>query len=207
MLPIQNGGYMEQVVMNIEIRTETGKGISRRLRKKGMVPAVVYGKGMDAVPAAVNHKDLATAIAGEGGRNRILTLKGDKALDGKLVIVSDLFRDCLKGTLLHVDLHKINLSEKVKVPVPVSITGASIGVKEGGLLDVVKHNIEVECLPNQIPEHIEVDVTDLKIGDSLHVGDVKVPAELKVLDDPNSTVVNVLGKATEEVAATVSEEE
>jgi large subunit ribosomal protein L25 len=199
---------MEQVVMNIEIRKETGKGISRRLRKNGMVPAVVYGKGMEAVPAVVNHKDLATAIAGEGGRNRILTLKGDKALDGKLVIVSDLLRDCLKGTLLHVDFHKITLSEKVKVPVPVSITGVSVGVKEGGLMDVVMHNIEVECLPNQIPEHIEVDVTDLKIGDSFHVSDLKVLAEIKVLDDPNRTIVNVLGKAIEEVeAATVTEEE
>jgi large subunit ribosomal protein L25 len=198
---------MEQVVMNIEIRKETGKGISRRLRKNGMVPAVVYGKGMEAVPAVVSHKDLATAIAGEGGRNRILTLKGDKALDGKLVIVSDLFRDCLNGALLHVDLHKITLSEKVKVPVPVSITGTSIGVKEGGLLDVVMHNIEVECLPNQIPEHIEVDVTELKIGDSFHVSDVKVPAEIKILDDSNRTVVNVLGKAIEEVVPTEAEEE
>ena len=196
---------MEQVVMNIEVREETGKGISRRLRMKGMVPAIVYGKEMDAVPAVVNEKELAKAIAGEGGRNRILTLKGDKALDGKLVIVSDLFRDCLKGTLLHVDFHKINLSEKVKVPVAVSITGTAIGVKEGGMLDVIMHAIEIECLPNQIPEHIEVDVTNLDIGDSFHVSDLKVSAGVKVLDDPNGTVVNVSGKAKEETSTAAEE--
>ncbi len=191
---------MEQQVLNIELREKTGKGVCRRLRKTGMVPAVVYGKGMEPVPAAVSAKELAMAIAGEGGRNHIITLKGDKALDGKLVIVSDLLRDCLKGSLLHVDLHKINLEEKVKVPVPVSLVGSSIGVKEGGMLDFAMHAIEIECLATQIPEHIEVDVTDLKIGDSLHVGDIVVPAGLKVLNDMKATVVSILGKAKEEVA-------
>ncbi len=191
---------MEQLVLNIELREKVGKGVSRRLRNEGMVPAVVYGKGMEPVPAAVSAKELASAIAGEGGRNHIITLKGDKSLDGKLVIVSDLLRDCLKGSLLHVDLHKINLEEKVKVPVPVNLTGTSIGVKEGGMLDFAMHAIEIECFATQIPEHIDVDVTDLEIGDSFHVGDVVVPAGMKVLNDPKATVVSILGKAKEEVA-------
>ncbi len=191
---------MEQLVLNIELREKVGKGVCRRLRNDGMVPAVVYGKGMEPVPAAVNEKELISAISGEGGRNHIIALKGDKALDGKLVIVSDLLRDCLKGRLMHVDLHKINLEEKVKVPVPVSLIGSSIGVKEGGMLDFAMHTVEIECLATQIPEHIEVDVTELKIGDSFHASDLVVPAGMKVLNDPKATVVSILGKAKEEVA-------
>ncbi len=192
---------MEQKVLNIELRNKTGKGICRRLRSTGMIPAVVYGKGMDSVPAAVNTKELGVAIAGEGGRNNLITLKGGGALDGKLVIVADLFRDSMKGRLLHVDLHKIDLEEKVRVPVTVSLVGTAIGVKEGGLLDFVMHAIEIECLPTQIPEHIEVDVTNLPIGGSLHIGDIQVPMGIKVLEDPKATVVNILGKAKEEESA------
>ncbi len=189
---------MEKVVLNVEIREKTGKGVCRRLRAEGKVPAVVYGKGMKPVSVAVNAKELSEAIAGEGGRNHLITLNGEKALDGKLVIVSDLLRDCLKGSLLHVDLHKITLEEKVKVPVPVTLVGTAFGVKEGGILDFVLHTVDVECLPTQIPEHIEVDVTSLPIGGSFHVGDMKVPAGIKVLADETSTVVSILGKAREE---------
>ncbi len=198
---------MEQAVLNIELREKAGKGICRRLRKSGMVPAVVYGKGMDPVPAAVSAKELMTAIAGEGGRNHIITLKGDKVLDGKLVIVSDLLRDCLKGSPLHVDLHKISLEEKVKVSVQVSLVGTSAGVKEGGMLDFAMHAVEIECLATQIPEHMEVDVTDLKIGDSFHISDLVVPAGMKVLNDPKATVVSILGKVMEEVAPVETTEE
>jgi large subunit ribosomal protein L25 len=198
---------MEQVVLNIELRDKTGKGICRRLRNKGMVPAVVYGKGIDPVAVAVSHKELGLAIAGEGGRNHLITLKGDNSLDGNVVIVSDLLKDCLKGTLLHVDLHKINLAEKVKVSVAVSLAGTAAGVKEGGMLDFVMHAIEIECLPTQIPEHLDVDVTNLKIGESLHVGDLKLPAGIKVLDDAKATVVSILGKSREEAAETSAAEE
>jgi large subunit ribosomal protein L25 len=189
---------MEQKVLNIELRSKTGKGISRRLRKQGLIPAVVYGKGIDSVPVTINPKELASAIAGEGGRNKLITLKADGPLGGSLVIVADLFRDNLKGTLLHADLHKITLEEKVKVPVQVSLVGTSIGVKEGGLLDFAMHTIEVECLPAQIPEHLEVDVTNLKIGDSFHVSDLQVPEGIRVHEDPKATVVNILGKSREE---------
>jgi large subunit ribosomal protein L25 len=189
---------MEQKVLNIELRSKTGKGVSRRLRKEGLIPAVVYGKGFDSVPVTVNPKELSAIIAGEGGRNNLITLKADGPLGGTLVIVADLFRDSLKGNLLHADLHKITLEEKVKVPVQVSLVGTSIGVKEGGMLDFVMHTIEVECLPTQIPEHLEVDVTDLKIGDSFHISDLQVPQGIKVHADPKATVVNILGKGREE---------
>ncbi len=188
---------MEQRVLSIEIRDRAGKGVSRRLRSRGRVPAVVYGKGIDSLPVSVDRRELSAAIGGAGGMNHLITLKGGGALDGQVVIVADLTRDCLKGTPIHVDLHKVNMEEKVRVKVPVSLKGSAKGVKEGGLLDVVLHNIEIECLPAQIPEQIEVDITNLGIGGSLHISDVTFPAGLKVLEDQKATIVNILGKAAE----------
>ena len=191
---------MEQLVLNVELREQTGKGVCRRLRASGRIPGVVYGKGMEAVPVTVNPKELAAAIAGEGGQNHLLTLKGGGSLDGNVTIVADLLVDPLKGFLRHVDLHKIDLTVKVRVEVAITLVGTAVGVKEGGLLDFAMHAVEVECLPNQIPGHIDLDVTDLAIGHSLHVGDLKLPAGIKVLDDVRASVVSILGKAREEEA-------
>jgi len=194
---------MERSELTVEIRNKTGKGISRQLRMKGMIPGIVYGKGMDAVSVSVNPKELSSAIAGEGGRNNLLTLKGVEGLNGKVVIVADLLSDPLKGNLMHVDLHKLDLTEKIKVDVPINLVGTAAGVIAGGLLDIVKHFIAVECLPTQIPEHIDLDVTELIVGHSLHVGDIQVPAGVKVMDDPKASVVSILGKAKEEEPAPV----
>ncbi len=196
---------MDQRVLNVELREKTGKGICRQLRMKGLVPGVVYGKGIEPVAVTVDPKELAAAIAGEGGQNHLITLKGGGALDGNVTIVADLLKDHIKGTLRHVDLHKINLTEKVRVGVPFNLVGTAAGVKEGGLLDFAMHAIEVECLPNQIPERIDVDVTELTIGHSIHVGDLKLPAGVKALGDARASVVSVLGKAKEEAPAEAAE--
>ena len=118
---------------------------------------------------------MAAAIAGEGGQNHLVTLKGGGALDGSVIIVADVLRDPSKGFLRHVDLHKVDLTQKVRVEVSVNLVGTAAGVKEGGLLDFAMHAVEVECLPNQIPEHLDVDVTALTIGHSIHVADLQVP--------------------------------
>jgi large subunit ribosomal protein L25 len=191
---------MEQRILNVELREKTGKGVCRQLRAQELVPGVVYGKGMEPVAVTVQPKELAAAIAGEGGQNHLITLKGGGALDGNVTIVADLLKDPIKGILRHVDLHKIDLTEKVRVEVAINLVGTAAGVKEGGLLDVAMHAVEVECLPNQIPEHIDVDVTALTIGHSIHVGDLQLPAGLKVLADVRASVVSVLGKAKEEAA-------
>ncbi|MEA5113769.1 MAG: 50S ribosomal protein L25 [Geobacteraceae bacterium] len=198
---------MEQRVLTIESRVELGKGPCRRLRVNGRVPAVVYGKGFEPVTVSVDRKELNSVIAGEGGMNHLISLKGEAGLDGQLVIVAEMVRDCLKGEPIHVDLHKVNLEEKVRVKVPVNLVGTPMGVKEGGMLDFLMHSIDLECLASQIPEHIQVDISELAIGGSLHIADVKVPAGIKVLDDRKATVVNILGKAKEEEAAETVEEE
>ncbi len=197
---------MERRELTVELRSKTGKGISRRLRAQGLIPGVVYGKGMEAVPVSVNPRELNEAIAGEGGQNNLLTLKGGEGLDGNVVIVADLLRDPLKRKAMHVDLHKINLTEKIKVEVPINLVGTAAGVIAGGLLDFAKHVLEVECLPTQIPEHIDVDVTELTINHSIHVGDLVIPDGVKVLEDPRAAVVSILGKVQEEEqAAAVAE--
>jgi len=124
---------MEQRILTIEARDSRGKNACRRLRKEAKIPAVIYGKGLDSVAVTVNRKELETAIAGEGGINHLITLKGAGDLDGKFVIVADLTRNCLKGNMLHVDLHQVNLLDKVKVKVPVSISAVAKGVKDGGI--------------------------------------------------------------------------
>lgn len=188
---------MEQRVLTIETREKLGKGICRRLRENGRIPAVVYGKGLEPVSVSLDKKELETAISGEGGRNNLLTLKGSAGLDGKIVIVADMTRNALKGTVLHVDLHNISLRENVKVKVPIAISTVAKGIKEGGIQDIVRHEIEIECLPTEIPETIEVDVTELGLGESLHVSALQLPEGLKILDDPNATIVNIVGKAKE----------
>ena len=193
---------MSKQVLNVELREETGKGICRRLRAAGRVPAVVYGKGMNPVSISLAQRELSEAIAGEGGRNHILTLNGAGELNGQTVIVADLLRDSLKGVPRHVDLHKINLADKVKVHVKLNLVGTAAGAKAGGFVDFAMHEVEVECLPVHIPGTINIDVTELTIGHSIHVGDIVAPIGTTITSDPKAAVVSILGrKAAEEEAA------
>ncbi|HBG05298.1 MAG: 50S ribosomal protein L25/general stress protein Ctc [Geobacteraceae bacterium GWC2_58_44] len=185
---------MSEQVLNVELREQTGKGISRRLRVAGRIPAIVYGKGMESVAVSVGQRDLSEAIAGEGGRNHILTLNCEGALNGQTVIVADLLRDSLKGTPRHVDLHKINLADKVKVSVKIALVGTAAGAKAGGMVDFAMHQIEVECLPVHIPEQINVNITELTLGHSIHVGDIVAPIGTVIVSDPKAAVVSILGR-------------
>jgi large subunit ribosomal protein L25 len=195
---------MSKQVLNVELRKETGKGICRRLRTAGRLPAVVYGKGIEPVSVSLAQRELSEAIAGVGGRNHILTLNCEGELNGATVIVADLLVDSLRGNPRHVDLHKVNLADKVKVHVPLKLVGIAAGAKAGGFVDFALHQVEVECLPVHIPGVISVDVTELTIGHSIHVGDVKAPIGSVILNDPKAAVVSILGrKSGEAVEAAV----
>jgi large subunit ribosomal protein L25 len=191
---------MQQTQMKIETRVSTGKGISRRLRAAGRIPGVVYGRGMEPVPVSVEPKALNNAIAGEGGLNNLITLEGGGDLDKVVVIVADLQRNVLKRNVEHVDLHRVNMNEKVRINVPVNLLGVAAGVKEGGLLDFAHHSLHIECLPGQIPDHIDINIADLKIGHSIHVSEINFPAGVKCVDNPKTPVVGVLGKVKDETA-------
>lgn len=192
---------MQEKQLNVELRSKTGKGISRQLRMADMVPGVVYGKGMDPIAVSINHRELRAATAGEGGQNNLITLVGGGSLDQCMAIIVDLQRDALKGTYRHVDLHRVNMTEKLRVTVPVILKGTSIGVKEGGLLDLAHHELHVECLPGNIPDHIEIDITNLAVAHSIHVNEISLPEGVKLLDNPKTPVVSVLGRAKEAEAA------
>lgn len=192
---------MQQKQMNIELRTKTGTGVSRRLRTADMVPGVVYGKGLDPITVSVKNRDLQDAISGAGGQNNLITLIGGGSLDQSIAIVADIQRDPIKRSFKHVDLHRINPNEKLRITVPVALTGTAIGVKEGGLLDLAHHELHIECLPGNIPDCITIDVSDLKIAHSIHVSEIPLPEGIVILDQAKIPVVSVLGRAKEDAVA------
>ena len=192
---------MQQKQMNIELRTKTGTGVSRRLRTADMVPGVVYGKGLDPITVSMKSRDLQDAISGAGGQNNLITLIGGGSLDQNIAIVADIQRDPIKRTFKHVDLHRINPNEKIRITVPVALKGTAIGVKEGGLLDLAHHELRIECLPGNIPDCITVDVSNIKIAHSIHVSEIPLPEGIVLLDHPKIPVVSVLGRAKDDVAA------
>lgn len=192
---------MDTKALNVEFRSKTGKGISRQLRSAGRIPGIVYGKGIESTAVSVNQRELQKIMSGDDAQNSLITLNGADNLNGAVVIVASLLLDPIKGTLRHVDLHKVNMEEKVRVEVKIKLKGIAKGVKDGGLLDFVKHSVEIECLPALIPGHIDVDVTGLTIGHSIHLSEVQLPANVRLIDDPKTSIVSVLGKVKEEAPA------
>lgn len=189
--------------LTVKAREKTGKGISRELRRQGRIPAVVYGTSMEPCPISVDPKELKTAMDTEGGMNTLLTLKGDGPFDGKAVILKEMVTEPIKREPLHVDFHAIDMKRTVNVMVPVHPVGKSKGEKEGGNLEIVRHEVEVICLPSAIPGAIEIDITALEVGDVLHIGDVTLPEGVELPADVNFTVIT----CTAPVIETVEEEE
>jgi large subunit ribosomal protein L25 len=162
---------MAQSELNVTNRDRTGKGVARTLRREGLIPATVYGRGLEPCSIIVEPKALKAAIATEAGWNTLITLKGDGAFSGKVVILKDLQVDAIRRNMKHADFQVINMKKKVHVMVPVHTIGKSAGEKVGGNLQVIRHELEVVCLPTVIPSAIEVDVTDMEIGDVVHIAD------------------------------------
>ena len=197
---------MAQTDLNVIFRQGVGKGIARSLRRQGMVPAVVYGKGFEPCAIAVVPKDLENAIDTEAGWNTLIILQGEGAFAGRMVILKDMQVDPIRRDILHADFQAIDRQSKVHVLVPVHPVGKSAGEKAGGNLQVIRHELEVVCLPEAIPSSIEVDVADLNIGDVLHVADVVLPSGVEVPHDVNFTVITVTGHKAEEEAGETGEE-
>lgn len=191
---------MSMKELNVELRTKTGKGISRQLRIAGRIPGIVYGKGFNSTAISVDQRELLKTVAGEEGQNALISLNGTGDLKGAVVIVASMLLDPIKGTPRHIDLHKVNMEEKVRVEVKLRLKGTAKGVKDGGMLEFVKHTVELECLPALIPAHIDVDVTNLTVGHSIHVSDLQLPANVRLLDDQKAAIVSVIGKYKEEEA-------
>jgi large subunit ribosomal protein L25 len=194
---------MAQSQLTVTPRAGAGKGASRSLRRQGLVPGVVYGKGMAACNVAVDPRALKQAIATQAGWNTLITLQGDGPFDGKVVILKDMQVSPLRRETTHVDFQAVDLTQKVHVMVPVHAIGKSKGEKLGGQLHIIRHELEVVCLPENIPTSIDIDVAELSVGDVVHINDVKLPAGTEVPHDVNFTVITVTGHKAEEGAAAV----
>jgi large subunit ribosomal protein L25 len=185
---------MDFVELKANLREERGKELNKKLRFKGLVPGIVYRKGEETVSLKIDAKSLAKALRTDAGENVIIKLfvEGDKKKKERIVVIKEIQRDPVKDALVHIDLNEISLTETLKVKVPIMSKGEAIGVKqEGGVLQHIIWEIEVECLPTNIPDKIEVDVTNLKMGDTLSIKDLVSPEGVKVLGDPESIVFSV----------------
>lgn len=191
---------MERIVLNAEKRLKAGKGVARSLRRAGEVPAVLY-RGGGSTPIKINRKELTGFIHDTAGEQVMVDLHfpdGDK----RLALMKDYQVDPVRGELLHTDFFEVSLTEEVRVTVHVTTTGEPIGVKrDGGILQYGTREIEIQCLPDKVPGHVEVDVSGLETGKAIHVGDLPLGEGIKVLTDPGELIVTVTAPAVEEAPA------
>jgi large subunit ribosomal protein L25 len=195
---------MAQAQLQVTARTTLGKGGARSLRRQGLIPATVYGRGLTPSAVVVDPKALSQAIATEAGWNTLLTLQGEGPFAGKVVILKDAQYNAIRREMSHVDFQVVDLQKKVHVMVPVHPVGKSVGEKAGGNLQIIRHELEVVCLPTAIPSAIEVDVTALDLGDVLHIEDIALPAGIEVPHDVNFTVITVSAPKLHDVEETAA---
>jgi len=194
----------------VQVREGTGKGVARKLRAAGHIPGICYGRSGSSIGIALNPKALGRLLAeSTAGMNTLIDLRveGGGAYDGKPMLVKELQRDPVTGSMLHVDLYAVDLQQAIQVSVPIHVTGTAEGVKMGGILDQTLRELELECMPEAIPQEIPVDVSALDIGQSLHVRDLVLPEGVTLQSDPDLAVVLVAAPAAEEEAAAEVEAE
>jgi len=181
---------MATASLNASPRSETGKGVARKLRAAGQFPAIIYGAGRQPQPLAINAREFDRLAE----RIRLTSTVIELAYDGKTArtLIRELQRDPIRRTILHVDFQELVAGEKVTVSVPLRFVGTPEGVKTGGgILEEIVHAIHVECDPANIPDHIDVDVSGITIGHSMHLSDLKLPDGVEATDDPEMTVAVV----------------
>ena len=178
---------MEKIILKADTREKTGKTSAKGLRRNAIIPAVVYKGGKDAMKLQLAVRDLEGVLHTKAGENVIVTLKiagADSKTKDKTVLIKEIQREPIKGLILHVDFNEISLTETLKVNVPLAVHGEPVGVKvDGGTLEHVMWELQVECLPINIPEKIEAEVSGMKIGDAIYVKNITPPEGVKVLTD------------------------
>jgi large subunit ribosomal protein L25 len=187
-----------EVEFAVEAKTAAGKGAARKLRAQGKTPGVVYGPTLDPVMVTFREQDLAKALSTPAQRNVFLRLQSsDERINGIRTIVKDLQVHPLKRVFVHADLYKIDADRQIHATVPIRIVGTAAGVKLGGILQVARREVRVVCLPDRLPEALEVDVTGLMPGHSIHVSDVPMPEGVTVLTGLKLAVCTVITPSSE----------
>ncbi|WP_396220696.1 50S ribosomal protein L25/general stress protein Ctc [Gemmatimonas sp.] len=199
---------MSTASLSASVRTETGKGAARKIRQAGSIPAVIYGHGREAQSLTINARETDKLLKSIAISSTVIEL----SIDGKSsrTLIREVQRHPFKRTITHIDFQELVAGETVSVHCPIVYIGVPEGVRlEGGLLDQIMHQLHIEVDPSAIPNHIDVDVSSLKVGKSLHVSDLTLPAGIKLLDEPGTTVciVQVPKVAVETVADGAAEPE
>jgi large subunit ribosomal protein L25 len=185
---------MATLALTAQSRKETGKGVARSLRRQAKIPAVFYGPEISPVPLALDTRELERVITSGAGENVLIDLKienGEEAQTHR-VMVREIQLDPVDHVILHADFYAISMDKKIALEVPITLTGEPVGVDEGGILQQVRRSLEISCLPDVIPEALELDVSDLAIGDSLHVSDLGIPEGIEILAEESLTVATVV---------------
>jgi large subunit ribosomal protein L25 len=177
---------METQQLQVKIKKDTGSLKARKNRKSGQIPAILYGHKQESMMFLLNEKEFSTALDTEA---KMVNLKWDSSEE--IAFIKDVQFDTFGRKILHVDFVRIALTEKVTTHVPVVLYGTSQGVKEGGLLDHALKEVEIECLPTEIPKNIRINISELAIGNTIHISDLELPANAKVLGSPDAIVVSV----------------
>jgi large subunit ribosomal protein L25 len=195
---------MEELVLDAEIRAEVGRGKVKDLKDKGFLPAVIYSEGKEALSLKLSHRQLIQLVHHHRIEGVVINLniKDDKKSKSRPCLIKEIQYDPVHGDIIHVDFNQISLTKAIKVNIPVVAKGEAIGVKqEGGSLEHILWEVEVECLPTNIPKDIEVDITNLKLKDAVHVKDIILPQGVKILNDPQAIVLSIAEPMKEEAPA------
>lgn len=201
---------MKQIELDASIRTATGKGGARKLRAAGELPAILYGPGTPSVPLAVNAHTIDLILQKNHGEHILFTLnlKKDGQDAGKrLAMVKMLQFHPVSERLRHVDFYEVSLDKPIEVDVPLVPVGKAKGVEiDKGILEIIKRTVKVKCLPTAIPKEIDVDITNLGLGQAIHISDIKAPEGVKFAEDPKTAVITIVGTSDGERAVAASEE-
>jgi len=197
--------------LDATIREATGKGAARKLRAKGDIPAIIYGPGSEPVPLAVNAYEFQKALLRAKGERIIFTLnlKENGSRDQqRLALIKEIQRHPVNDLIRHVDFYEVAMDREIHLEVPVKIVGIAKGVKqENGILEIKRRSLEVACLPTNIPDEIEVDVTNLGLGEAIHIKDITPSEGVRILDPPGLTIVTIVGSSISPAEEEEAEEE
>ncbi len=185
---------MRKMAIEGELRAQRGKGAARQLRGRGKIPGVIYGMGA-STPLTLDPKQLGSLLHAGGNTLITLNLQGEES--SRLAILRDVQRDPIHGKILHADLLEVSMSTPIVVRVSVEVVGTPLGVKEGGSLQHNLRELEIRCLPSAIPDHIKIDVSSLKIGEVVHVGEIPLDAGIEMMTNKEQVAVSVIAPITE----------
>lgn len=200
---------MKQVTLSAIKREKTGKEISKKLRKQGLIPAIVYGPRFQPLPIAVKFNELESILIKHKGETLLFNLELSDGEPSKIqAILKDYQIHPITDKIIHIDFLAIHEEETITLDIPLEFLGKPVGISKGGVLEILLHELTIECLPSNIPDKIYIDISNLDVGDVLHVKDIKVPEGVKVINDPEETVLTIVaeaGEGTEEETEETSE--